>query len=749
MFCEKIYIEKYIGEAQMGMELNMESFGSMVNNIIAGICFFEYEDGKLTPVFINEGLFRMLGYSRAQGMKYVNKVEMSIIPEDLPSFRQAIADVLKDDGAVDVEFRTVTGSGGLRWLHVRGNLYAREGNRYTIVTVVQDISERKSVEEELKQQAERLHILSEAEGEKIMDYNAKTDVMVIKSSGDYSIAGELIQNKYMEKFDDTSIYEEDVAYYKSVMEGLLKSPKHDTIEFRIKWFDEEYTWYQANLTSLLGAEGYVTRIVGRMINIQERKLKELELLLRAEKDGLTGLYNKEATVQLIQNAISERNGGALNALMIIDLDNFKEVNDLMGHSQGDKVLIETANILNDVFKGGDIVGRIGGDEFLVFMKNLNSIFDADCMAGKIVKNVHYSYDCPEQQVQVSCSVGVAVFPYHGSDYEELFNKADKALYTAKANGKSGYRLYDAATTMVYHANRKTTAYDPDKGMELNRRIEDMVMQILFEDKDMESAIRSVMELMTAEYHFHRGYVCGNDTFPISRTVQFALPGYEIGRETREHYELKRVVSEILYESFHKTSIIHDYDLSAEEMHEYFRAEGIKSMLYYPITSKGEFQGAIVFENHEDVQLEFQESQMEEISSLFRILGAHILQIGLMDRLQDFVTQIAIFDNLDSFVYIVNADTYELSFINKKVLMKTPEVRIGDICYRALQNREAPCENCILKKLDQKDAHCRCTEELFNYSLRCWTRASASWLECKEHNSLALLNCIDISEYFIG
>lgn len=733
----------------MGMDLNMESFGSMIDNIIAGICFFEYENGQLTPIFTNEGLFRMLGYSRAKGMKYLKKIEVSIIPEDLPSFRQAIEDVLKDDGAVDVEFRTVTGNGGLRWLHVRGNLYAREDNKYIIVTVIQDISERKNVEEELKLQAERLHILSEAEGEKIIDYNAKTDVMVIKSSGDYGIAGETILNKYMEKFDDTSIYEEDVAYYKSVMEGLLKSPKHDTIEFRIKWFDEEYTWYQANLTSLLGAEGYVTRIVGRMINIHEKKLKELELLLRAEKDGLTGLYNKDATVQLIQNVISDKNRGSLNALMIIDLDNFKEVNDLMGHSQGDKVLIKTANTLNDIFKGEDIVGRIGGDEFMVFIKNLNTIFDADLMAGKIVKDINYLFDGEQQPIPVTCSVGVAVFPYHGKNYEELFNKADKALYTAKANGKSGYRIYDAATTMVYHANRKNAEYDPEKGMETNPQIEDMIMQILFEDKDMESALKSTIELMTAKYHFHRGYVCGNEALPISKTVQFALPGYETGKETKEHYELKRIVSEILYESFHKASVIHDYDLTAEEMHEYFHAEGIKSMLYYPITSKGEFQGAVVFENHEDVQLEFNENQMEEIRSLFRILEAHILQIGLMDRLEDFVTQIAIFDNLDSFVYIVNPDTLELSFINKKVLMKTPEVKIGDICYKALQNRDTPCENCILRKMDKKDAHCRCTEELFNYSLRCWTRASASWLECKEQNGLVLLNCIDISEYFIG
>jgi diguanylate cyclase (GGDEF)-like protein/PAS domain S-box-containing protein len=734
----------------MEMGIDLETFASMIDNIIIGICFFEYENGKLTPTYTNEGLFRMLGYTKTQGLKYLNKVDKAILPEDAPVLKQAITDVLKDDGGIDVEFRTVTASGDLRWLHVRGNLYSRNQGKYTIVTVVQDITERKSVEEELNKQAERLHILSEAEDETIIDYNAKTDVMVMKKSSATGYGSEdTIQSRYMEDFNVSFIYEEDVAYYKSVLEGLLKSPKHDTIEIRTKRFDTGFTWYQMNLTSLLGPEGYVTRIVGRMINIHEKKVKELELLLRAEKDALTGLYNQGASVQLIQNAISESKNNGLNALMIIDLDNFKEVNDSMGHSQGDKVLVEAANALNDIFKGGDIVGRIGGDEFVVYMRNLNTISNADILANKVVKTIHYTFENEDHPIQVTCSVGVAIYPYHGTNYEELFDKADKAVYTAKANGKCGYRIYNAATTMVYHASRKNTAYNPEKGMEMNQQIEDLVMQILYEDKDTESALKSSIELMTVKYNFHRAYVCGNDTLPISNSVQFAASGYEIGRESKEHYELRRVVGEILYDSFKKVSIIHDYDLMAEEMRDYFRTEGIKSMLYYPITSKGEFQGAIIFENHENVHLEYSDSQMEEIHSLFRILEAHILQIGLMDRLQDFVTQIAVFDNLDSYVYIVNADTHELSFINKKVLMATPEVKIGDVCYKVLQNKDAPCENCILNKLDRQDAHCRCTEEAFNYSLRCWTRESASWLECKEENPLALMNCIDISEYFIG
>ncbi len=732
----------------MAIDLSMENFGSMIDNIIAGICFFEYEDGELTPVFVNEGFFRMLGYSRVQGMKFLEKVELSIIPDDLPTYRQAIRDVLKDDGVVDTEFRTVTGSGNLRWLHVRGNLYAREGRKYTIVSVIEDVTERKSVEEELQRQAERLHILSQAEGEKIIDYNAKTDVMTIRTNDEYGMAQDEIHSRYMQRFNATMIYKEDVAYYKAVLESLLKSPKHDTIEFRIKRFDEDYTWYQANLTSLLGAEGYVTRIVGRMINIDDRKKKEMELLLRAEKDALTGIYNQGATEQLIHNAIEDGNENSLSAMMIIDLDNFKEANDLLGHANGDQLLEKTAGILKEMFKGGDVIGRIGGDEFLVYMRNLTSISDADEMAGNIVKQVRYDLDFEGQPIRVTCSVGVAVYPYHGKSYEELFEKADRAVYTVKANGKDGYRVYHAASTTVYHANRKV-GYDMTKTIDYDRHIEDQVMQILFEEKVLESALRSSLELMTARYQFHRGYICGNESLPISRTIQFTLKKYATGKEAEEHYELKRMVNEILYSFFPGVAMIHDYDLTAEEMREYFRAEGIKSMLYYPLTSQGEFQGAIVFENHEDVQMELSKNEMEEVRSLFRLMEAHILQIGLMDRLQNFVAQVAVFDNLDSFVYVVNPDNHEISFINKKVLVDSPDVKIGDICYKALQNRDTPCENCILRNLDKNDPHCRCTEEMFNYSLRSWTRSSASWLECREENGLALINSFDISEYFMG
>ena len=732
----------------MSTDYNFENLGSMIDNIIVGICAIEYENDQFTPVYINEGFFRMLGYSRTQGMRYIKDVRRMIIPDDLPTFEQWIEDVLKDVGSIETEFRTVTGSGNLRWLQVRGNLYASHDPKYTIVAIVEDITEKKSIEEELRVQAERLNILSQAEKEKIIDYNAKTDVMVMRSANEYGNMTEEILRNYLQEFDDEAISEEDREYYQSVFNGLLRSPKHEILEFRWKRFDNDFTWYQANLTSLLGAEGYVTRIVGRLINIHEKKIKEIDMTLRAEQDTLTGLYNKDTVISMIEEAIAGQSvENDLNAMMIINLDNLKKVNDLLGHAEGDKVLVDTASVINEIFKGGDIVGRVDGDEFIVYIKNINSIHNANTLAARILEKVDFVLSCEEaENIHVTCSIGVSIYPYHGISYEELYNKADKAVNTAKANGKSDYRIYDAASTLAYHASRKGAAYNPELGMRINRSIEDVILQVLYEDKVMESALKSSIELLIGRYEFHRGYIC--DQREDHSLIQFSASGYEMGRLSREHYELRNIVAETLFESYKNFSVLHEYDMDIEELQLYFKDEDIKSMLYYPMTSNGVFKGAIILENHEDVQLELEDDKKEELRSVMRILGSYILQTGLMDRLHDFVTHIELFDNMDHYIYIVNADTYELSFINKKVLTKTPEVKIGDTCYRAVQHRDTPCENCVFRNMDKNDPHAKCSEEVFNYSLRSWNRYSVSWLECKEENALGLINCIDISEYFV-
>lgn len=427
----------------MGIKENHEVLSSIIENLIGGIGVIEYENGTLKPLYFNDGFYRMLGYSGKEMERILRNIRANVITEDLSVLDQAITDVLKDDGAVDVEFRTVTMDGGVRWLQVHGNLYERDGSKNIIVVMILDITERKNVEEEMQLQAERLNILSESEKEYIFDYNAKTDVIKIKMGGNGLSHDEIIKD-YIEK-KRFRAYIEDRDKFETVFRNALKYPKVDAVDFRSDSYGCQkghFEWYRANITSVMGSEGYVTRIVGRVINNNEKKLKEIELQTKADKDALTGLYNKGATTRLIENAMETYyESNRLGAILMIDLDNFKAVNDNLGHATGDEVLQTVGEKLQNAFKGKDIVGRIGGDEFMVFMQDLHTVDDPLNMALSLCENIRHTYCGIDIEITVTSSIGIAICPEHGSSFEELYKKADEALYAVKNGGKNSACIY--------------------------------------------------------------------------------------------------------------------------------------------------------------------------------------------------------------------------------------------------------------------------------------------------------------------
>lgn len=733
----------------MAVELNFESVVSMIENMLTGIGVFELKNGKITPVYLNEGLSRMLGYNQQETKRVFKNVRNSIIPDDLPVLEQAIIDVLRDDGAVDFEIRTVTMSGGMRWLQVRANLYARKDDTYTVIAALVDATERKNVEEGLRQQAERLHILAAAEGEMILDYNVKTDVMMIRHAAETINRSEIIINDYFSKFDNSQFVEEDIPIFTEVFKGALKSPKHDTVEVRSKRFEGEYKWYQCSITSMSGVEGYVTRIIGRIVDIDERKKKELDLKVKAEKDALTGIFNKGATEQLIRQRLEMDCADVekLHALMIVDLDNFKEINDILGHAKGDEVLTEAATKILTNFKGSDIVGRIGGDEFIVLMRDIDAVSNADTLATRLCSALKQSFPSDYGEIVISASIGISVFPYHGTDYEELFMKADKALYTAKANGKDGYRIFDAAATLAYHANRKNTYKSLDAVNTVNRNLEDVVMQVLFEDKK-NSALSSVLELITLQYGFQRAFICSEAFLEQEneKEIRFLAEGYEVGKESIEKRRQRFEFCENLSEKFESFGVVHQYDELEDETRSFMVEQGIQSMLFYPFYKDGSFLGAIIFENLNETEISLTDEQQSELRCILRIANACVIQEGFMGRVQNSVAQIQMMDNMDNYVYLIDEDTYQIQFVNRKVVTTTPDIHIGDYCYHVIGNRTKPCENCLMKQLDRNNHHAKTSEERFNYSLRAWTKNSACWLECDENSATCMMNCMDISDY---
>lgn len=177
-------------------------------------------------------------------------------------------------------------------------------------------------------------------------------------------------------------------------------------------------------------------------DIDQKKKRELELKNRAEKDGLTGLYNSITLRNKIEEALQIKNFNNLKRVFIIlDLDNFKEINDKFGHSYGDKVLIEIAKILKNRFRSNDIIGRLGGDEFVIFLNGVEDYEAAEKYIQCLKIATEKVYKKESITVKISGSIGFSISPDDGSTFEELYTRADLALYEIKKCGKNNYKKY--------------------------------------------------------------------------------------------------------------------------------------------------------------------------------------------------------------------------------------------------------------------------------------------------------------------
>lgn len=183
--------------------------------------------------------------------------------------------------------------------------------------------------------------------------------------------------------------------------------------------------------------------IGVMRDITQRKAAEAQILHLANHDALTGLPNRNLIQDRIQQAIARapRSGVGL-AVMFIDLDRFKNINDTLGHSMGDLLLKEVAGRIRACLREEDTVGRQGGDEFIVLLASLDKPQGAAVVANKILSALSAPYPIGGEILHTSASIGIAVYPDDGSDVETLLKNSDTAMYQAKESGRNNYRFFD-------------------------------------------------------------------------------------------------------------------------------------------------------------------------------------------------------------------------------------------------------------------------------------------------------------------
>lgn len=234
------------------------------------------------------------------------------------------------------------------------------------------------------------------------------------------------------RFLQPVLEEEDREWFLKLKEGLISR------EFLILCRDGQRKWAYGNFDVQMQEGALVVQCA--FIDISRQMQQLSEAVQSASRDPLTGLKNKRALEQEVESVITE--SGSAGAFMIMDLDNFKNVNDTFGHPNGDKVLQLFAACLKNTFRGDDFIGRLGGDEFVVFMKNVNERQKISRKAEQLMDNFQSSLPKEFSGCKLSVSIGVASVPKDGITQPVLYRKSDKALYEAKKRGKNQVCFYE-------------------------------------------------------------------------------------------------------------------------------------------------------------------------------------------------------------------------------------------------------------------------------------------------------------------
>ncbi len=421
----------------------------------AGGAFTMALDEGLTLVYGNDRFYQILGYTKQElREKTGDHCARVIHPADLDEVRARMSAVLEAGGAyASWDMRVIDGTGKLKYLMMSGVVEKKGGNG-SISGVAVDITEQKRGEQQLARMYRR-----ELNYRKAMEPNFYASAMyniTRRTQVDVRSCDVLSQERFrdvsFEEFARLSAEQAEgdeaaKSYFTSLSIEALEQRANKTadpvaFDYRRSSPDGGERWmhYESHLlrepdTGDLMAFFYLT-------DITEQKKLVLELETAARTDSMTGLLNHDATMREMTRFLSMEGIVGDHALFMIDLDNFKHVNDTLGHQTGDKVLIVTAETVKKTFRSTDIIGRVGGDEFLVLMKGAASDALIRRKAQELLESLSRSLPAGDdgEQVEISGSVGVVVCKDANKTFEALYAEADAALYKAKNAGKNNYCL---------------------------------------------------------------------------------------------------------------------------------------------------------------------------------------------------------------------------------------------------------------------------------------------------------------------
>jgi len=307
----------------------------------------------------------------------------------------------------------------------------------------QQFEELQKSQEALRKSEERYRIAVDGANDGIWDWDVENDISYISEKWAEMLGLDHAEiYGHYEKWSSI-IHPDDINSVHNILkEHFNGTTSYYECEYRLRRRDGEYMWVLSRGKALRNTDGKVIRIAGSHTDITERKKTEEIIFNMAFYDSLTNLPNRTQFLnRLNEELIKPCNSQSAGALLYIDLDNFKSVNDTLGHSFGDVLLIKVAERLSSTVNEDILVARFGGDEFIILLPEISCTDEVVSFADKLIKRFREPWHINGYDLFSTISVGITIYPRDGSDIVELLKNADMAMYKAKEMGKNNYQFY--------------------------------------------------------------------------------------------------------------------------------------------------------------------------------------------------------------------------------------------------------------------------------------------------------------------
>lgn len=665
---------------------------AVVANLPGAVISVDFNTRKLMQA--SEGFTQLTGFTVESYREFCGgRFKHIFHPDDYKLCAETIdAFFANKTDSFSIQYRILCKDGGYKWVMDRTNkavLNEKEGPQ--LCSMLIDINEQ-------------------VEAQKQLEYNEKLYSIIVNQTDDIAFTWDLendaieFSEKWKKKFGYPAkmlIPRENQALHNIVKScdrerfvSLLNAAARGENEYNEETLcikravSNKDIWVRIRMTTCKDASGKPTTAVGVIQDISEDVIRKEELREKAEKDSLTGLYNKGVTESRMREIFAGSNEQAdSHAVFVIDIDEFKTINDTFGHQYGDAVLSDIASRMLKTSQEGDICGRIGGDEFMLLLKNADDR-RAEERAKELLKLIATTF-AAEKSEAVSGSIGYALYPGDGKTFRELYSSADKALYAAKNKGKNRFIKYTESMQEISENQPSDTVAGMNDRIPFEKNISRYIVEMMRESKDLSASVNTLLRLLGSHFGASRAMICELCEDGVKLSGEWCSKNIESANlqganELLSTNDLKNLFDE-------RGLFVNNNVLSLNgNIKAVFTQGSTKSAVFAAIIVNDVLRGAVGFTEKRNCRV-WKREEVLPLVLMARLIGS----IMAITNGKTIAESLGAVENIG--MLVTDDETAIIEYVSDNMKNLYPNAAAGECCYKCLHGLDERCPECIIAK----------------------------------------------------